>query len=33
MLRSATINMWGSMYGLNFSNVSFTNVGSTAFWT
>jgi hypothetical protein len=26
-----TINMWGSMYNLNFSNVSVTNVGVLVF--
>ena len=26
-----TINVWGSMYNLNFSNVSFTNVGALVF--
>ena len=31
MLKSLTINVWGSMCNLSFSNVSFTNVGALVF--
>jgi hypothetical protein len=31
VLKSPTINVWGSMCDLIFNNVSFTNVGALAF--
>ena len=31
VLKSPTINVWGSMCDLSFSNVSFTNVGALVF--
>lgn len=31
VLKSPTINVWGLICGLSFSNVSFTNVGALAF--
>ena len=31
MLRSPTINVWGSMYDLSLSNVCFINVGVLVF--
>ena len=31
VLKSPTIIVWGSMYVLRFSNVSFMNVGALAF--